>query len=108
MTIVRGFPSSQMGIPEEIRTYSPKTPDILGMRDWLKEAGCRHLAMETKDLNWEPIYYLLEDDFELLVVNAHYFKTVPGRPANAKYAEWFPYLLQYRMLQTTSIPSPSN
>ena len=94
-------------VRKEIRTYSPKTPDILGMRDWLKEAGCRHLAMETKDLNWEPIYYLLEEDFELLVVNAHYFKTVPGRPADAKDAEWVAYLVQYGVLEATSIPSSS-
>ncbi len=94
-------------VRKEIRTYTPKTPDILKMRDWLKGAGCRHLAMETKDINWEPIYYLLEEDFELLVVNAHYFKTVPGRPADAKDAEWIAYLVQHGVLNATSIPSSS-
>jgi len=91
-------------VRKEIRAYSPKTPDILEMRDWLKGAGCRHVAMETKSDHWEPIYYLLEEDFELLVVDAHYFKTVPGRPADAKDAEWIAHLVQHGVLKANYIP----
>ena len=32
---------------KEIRTSVTKTQDLLDLRDWLKEQGCTHLAMES-------------------------------------------------------------
>ena len=36
---------------------------------------------------WKPVYNLLEDDFEVMVVNARHIKTVPGRKTDVKGAE---------------------
>ena len=69
---------------KEIQTYATKTADLLAMRDWLKEQGCTHLAMESTGVYWKPIYNVLEGDFEILVVNAHHLKTVPGRKTDVK------------------------
>jgi transposase len=70
--------AGKAGRPDkEIRTYATKTADLLEMRDWLKEKGCTHLAMESTGVYWKPIYNLLAGDFEILVVNAHHLKTVP-------------------------------
>ncbi|GHO63791.1 hypothetical protein KSC_026830 [Ktedonobacter sp. SOSP1-52] len=80
---------------KEIRTSATKTADLLEMRDWLKEQGCTHLAMESTGVYWKPIYNLLEGDFEILVVNAHHLKTVPGRKTDVKDSEWIADLLQH-------------
>jgi transposase len=64
---------------KETRTYLTMTPNLLELRDWLKEQGCTHIALEATGVYWKPIYNLLEGDFEILVVNAHHIKTVPGR-----------------------------
>jgi transposase len=90
---------------KEIRTYATKTQDLLDLRDWLKEQGCTHLAMEATGVYWRPIFNLLEGDFELLVVNAHHFKTVPGRKTDVKDAEWIADLLQHGLLRASFIPS---
>lgn len=90
---------------KEIRTYETKTAHLLEMRDWLKENGCTHLAMESTGVYWKPIYNLLEGDFEILVVNAHHLKTVPGRKTDVKDAEWIADLLQHGLLQASFIPS---
>ncbi len=60
------------------------TQNLLEMRDWLKEQGCTHIALEATGVYWKPIYNLLEGDFEILVVNAHHIKTVPGRKTDVK------------------------
>jgi hypothetical protein len=73
---------------KEIRTYLTTTAGLLQMRDWLSAQGCTHLAMESTGVYWKPIYNLLEGDFEMLVVNAHHLKTVPGRKTDVKDAEW--------------------
>jgi transposase len=88
-----------------LRTYATKTADILELRDWLKAQGCTHIAMESTGVYWKPIYNLLEDDFEILVVNAHHLKTVPGRKTDIKDAEWIADLLQHGLLQASFIPS---
>ena len=59
--------------------FATMTADLLGLRDWLKGLGVTHVAMEATGVYWKPVYYLLEDDFELLLVNAQHVKHVPGR-----------------------------
>jgi transposase len=90
---------------KEIRSYATKTQDLLELHDWLQEQGCTHLAMESTGVYWKPIYNLLEGDFELLVVNAHHLKTVPGRKTDVKDAEWIADLLQHGLLRASFIPS---
>jgi transposase len=90
---------------KDIRTYQTMTQNILEMRDWLKEQGCTHVAMEATGVYWKPIYNLLEGDFTLLVVNAHHIKTVPGRKTDVKDSEWIADLLQHGLLTASFIPS---
>lgn len=90
---------------KETRTYLTMTQNLLEMRDWLKEQGCTHIAMEATGVYWKPIYNLLEGDFEVLVVNAHHIKTVPGRKTDVKDAEWIADLLSHGLLSASFIPS---
>jgi transposase len=46
-----------------------------------------------------------EGNFELLVVNAHHIKAVPGRKTDVKDAEWIADLLQHGLLKSSFIPS---
>ena len=90
---------------KETRTYLTMTQTLLEMRDWLKEQGCTHIAMEATGVYWKPIYNLLEGDFEILVVNAHHIKTVPGRKTDVKDSEWIADLLAHGLLSASFIPS---
>lgn len=90
---------------KETRTYLTMTGTLLEMRDWLKQQGCTHVAMEATGVYWKPIYNLLEGDFEILVVNAHHIKTVPGRKTDVKDAEWIADLLAHGLLSASFIPS---
>ncbi len=90
---------------KETRTYLTMTQSLLELRDWLKEQGCTHIAMEATGVYWKPIYNLLEGDFEILVVNAHHIKTVPGRKTDVKDAEWIADLLSHGLLSASFIPS---
>ena len=90
---------------KETRTYLTMTENLLEMRDWLKAQGCTHIAMEATGVYWKPIYNLLEGDFEILVVNAHHIKAVPGRKTDVKDAEWIADLLSHGLLSASFIPS---
>jgi len=51
---------------------------------------------------WKPVYNLLEDRFEVLVVNAHHLKQVPGRKTDVK--DGVDQLLSYGLLRGSLIP----
>ena len=57
-------------VHKETRTFSTMTQDLLALGDWLRAAGCTHIAMESTSSYWRPVYNLLEGHFELLVANA--------------------------------------
>jgi len=50
----------------------------------VQPARRHHVAMESTGEYWKPVYNLLEDRFEVLVVNAHHLKQVPGRKTDVK------------------------
>jgi transposase len=63
-------------LEELTAVFSTMTADLLALRDWLRELGVTHVAMEATGVFWKPVYYVLEDDFELLLVNARHVKKV--------------------------------
>ena len=74
------------------------------MLDWLKAAGCTHVAMESPGVYWRPIFNLLEGEMTVLLVNAQHSKAVPGRKTNSKDAEWIADLLRHGLLRASFIP----
>lgn len=66
------------GITKEIRTYLTMTNDLLRLKEWLKGHGITHVAMESTGVYWKPVFNILEDSFEVILVNARHVKNVPG------------------------------
>jgi transposase len=91
-------------VHKQVRVFKTMTQDILALSDWLRAAGCTHVAMESTGVYWKPIYNLLEGHFELLVVNAQHIKTVPGRKTDVADAEWIADLLRHGLLRGSFIP----
>ena len=95
----------QAGVRSELRAeFATMTGDLLGLRDWLKGLGVTHVAMEATGVYWKPVYYLLEDDFELLLVNAQHVKNVPGRKTDVQDAQWLCQLLEHGLLKSSFVP----
>ena len=71
---------------KEIRQFSTMTSDIQALKEWLKAAGCSHIAMESTGVYWKPIFHVLEGEFEIFLVNAQHMKAVPGRKVRREVA----------------------
>jgi transposase len=87
-----------------VRTFGTMTEDLLALADWLAEAGCTHVAMESTGVYWKPLWNLLEDSFELLLVNPRDSKAVPGRKTDVTDAEWIADLLRHGLLRGSYVP----
>jgi transposase len=94
----------RMGQEKQIRSFGTTTLELQAMGDWLKQAGCTHVAMESTGVYWKPVYNILEGQFELLVVNAQHLKAVPGRKTDVLDAEWIAELLQHGLLKGSFVP----
>ena len=60
--------------------------------------------MEATGVYWKPVYYLLEDDFELWLLNARHLKNVPGRKTDVKDAEWICQLVEHGLVRPSFVP----
>lgn len=93
----------------EIETFGTLSEDLRSLRVWLEEHDCRHVAMESSGIYWQPVYEVLEtafsDEVELLVVNARHMKNVPGKKTDMRDAEWIATLLRAGLLRGSFIPA---
>ena len=92
------------GIKKEIRTYRTFTRDLEELKEWLKENKITHVVMESTGVYWKPIFNLLEDEFEIMLVNARHIKNVPGRKTDVKDSEWLCKLLRSGLINGSFIP----
>jgi len=86
------------------RVFGTMTRDILELSDWLYEAGCTHVAMESTGVYWKPVFNILEGRFEVVLVNAKEVKNVPGRKTDMCDAEWLVDLLRHGLVRGSFIP----
>ena len=92
------------GIKKEIRTYSTMTNDLLRLKAWLKEKEITHVAIESSGVYWKPIFNILEDAFQVILVNARHVKNVPGRKTDVQDSERLCNLLRSGLVRGRFIP----
>jgi transposase len=61
---------------QEVAQFQATVRGLLTLRDWLKAHRITQVAMEATGVYWKPVWAVLEDDFELLLVNARHVKQV--------------------------------
>jgi transposase len=93
-----------IGLKKEIKTYSTMTNDLLRLKMWLKENFITHVAMESTGVYWKPVFNILEDSFEVMLVNARHVKNVPGRKTDVRDSEWLCKLLRSGLVRSSFIP----
>jgi transposase len=98
------IPEENEDLHQQIREFATTTRGLMLLRDWLASFGVRLVGMEATGVYWKPIYYMLEDDFELWLLNARHLKNVPGRKTDVKDAEWICQLLEYGLVRPSFVP----
>jgi transposase len=88
----------------EVRTFSTMTRGLLELGAWLQSERITHVAMESTGVYWRPVYAVLEEQFEILLVNARHIKGVPGRKTDVRDCEWLAQLLECGLLRGSFVP----
>ena len=98
------IPQENEDLHQQIREFATTTRGLMLLRDWLASFGVRLVGMEATGVYWKPIYYMLEDDFELWLLNARHLKNVPGRKTDVKDAEWICQLVEHGLVRPSFVP----
>lgn len=88
----------------ETREFGAYTSSLTDLRDWCKSQKVTHVAMESTGVYWKPVLNVLEDDFEVILVNARHVKNVPGHKTDKKDSAWLSKLLLSGLLKASFIP----
>jgi transposase len=102
MACVRTWQEGEL--EEHLAEFPTTVQGLLALRDWLEALGVRQVAMEATGVYWRPVWAILEDRFELMLVNARHVKSVPGRKTDVKDAQWLCQLLEAGLLKASFVP----
>jgi transposase len=89
---------------EHSETFATTVPALLVMADWLEAHGVTQVAMEATGVYWKPVWAILEDRFDCLLVNARDVKQVPGRKTDVSDAQWICRLAEAGLLRRSLVP----
>ncbi len=88
----------------ETKEFNTYTRSLKSLREWCKTEGVTHIAMESTGIYWRPVFNILEEDFEIILVNARHIKNVPGHKTDKKDSRWISKLLLSGLLKGSFIP----
>jgi len=91
-------------VVREVPSFPTTTRGLLVLADWLHEAGCTQVAMESTGVYWKPVWHVLEEEFELVLANAAHIKNVPGRKSDVNDATWIADLLAHGLIRSSFVP----
>jgi len=89
---------------QQVAEFATTVRGLVALRDWLEAHRVTHVAMEATGVYWQPVWHVLEDAFELILVNARHVKQVPGRKTDVSDAAWICQLMEAGLLRGSFVP----
>ena len=99
-------PDAAGGRAQHIRTFGTTAVELLTLRDWLEAHRVSDVALESTGVYWKPVYYVLEEAAECLLVNPQHVQKVPGRKTDVQDCVWLAELLEHGLLRGSFVPPP--
>ncbi len=97
-------PAAGGGREQHVAEFATTVRGLLTLRDWLAAHRVTQVTMEATGVYWKPVWAVLEDEFELLLVNARHVKQVPGRKTDVSDAAWLAQLAEAGLLRASFVP----
>jgi transposase len=92
------------GREQRLAEFKTTVAGLLTLRDWLAAHGVQQVTMEATGVFWKPVWAILEDEFECVLVNARHVKQVPGRKTDVSDAAWLCQLAEAGLLKASFVP----
>jgi transposase len=100
------MPGSGPERQQVVKTFGTTTRELLLLSDWLKAQGVTHVGMQSTGVFWKPVYYVLEGEFTVILVNPATIKNL-GPKTDVRDARWIAQLSECDLLRGSFIPPES-
>jgi transposase len=86
------------------RRFDTTSAQLRELAGWQHQHQVTQVAMEATGVYWKPVWNLLEEEFQLLLVNPQHLKSIPGKKTDFKDGERIADLLQHGLLRGSFVP----
>jgi transposase len=90
----------------EIKEFDTTVRGLTTLADWLVEAGCPLVAMESTGVYWKPVWNILSPLFDVWILNARDVKQRRGKKKDRADAKWIAELVAHDLVQPSFVPPP--
>jgi transposase len=87
-----------------VSTWGATTSQILALREHLIAAKVSCVVIESTSDYWKPFYYLLDQDLDVVLVNAASVRNLPGRKTDVSDAAWLADLGAHGLVKASFVP----
>jgi transposase len=101
---VRVQGSGRKATSSTVTTWTSMTSSILALREHLVAEQVSCVVIESTSAYWKPFYYLLEDELNVMLVNAGAARNVPGRKTDVSDAAWLADLGAHGLIRASFVP----
>ena len=86
------------------RTFATTTAGLLKLLDWLRQHRVQLIGMESTGVYWKRPFYLLEDEFEVWLLNPKHVKILRNRKTDVLDSKWLAELVAYGLIRPSFVP----
>lgn len=87
-----------------VTTWGTKTPQLIKLRDRLVADKVERVVMESTSDYWRPVFYVLSEQLDVILVKASDVKAMPGRKSDVSDAEWLADLAAHQLVRASFVP----
>lgn len=90
---------------ESVRTFGAFTCDLEAIVEWLTKCGIETVALESTGVYWKNLFnMLIQNGFEVYLVNARHTRNVTGKKTDESDAAWIQRLHSCGLLNSSFLP----
>jgi transposase len=90
---------------ERVKKFGTMTCELQAIIKWLSHYSIQTVAMESTGVYWKPLFtMLIQNGFEVYLVNSKHVKNVTGRKTDEDDAMWIQKLHSCGLLKTSYLP----
>jgi transposase len=87
-----------------VTTWGATTSQIMALREHLIAQKVSCVVIESTSDYWKPFYYLLDEELDVVLVNAAAVRNLPGRKTDVSDAAWLADLGAHGLVKASFVP----
>lgn len=91
-------------VSKEVQVFPTNTCGLLALDEWLREREVTAVAMESTGVYWRPVYTILEDGRDLVLVNPQHYHGIRGKKTDRGDAAFLADLVRHGLVRGSFVP----